>query len=102
MLRRPPTPTLFPYTTLFRSKAQAHVSKVTARIPWNLLSTLLFSIIDMTSLSHRRSRTRRLVLFSKPTGVPWSVAATTDTTNARNGNAEKEIHGDGRRGGPEL
>src|SRR5688572_32661876 len=31
MLRRPPRPTLFPYTTLFRSEGRAHAAAAVAR-----------------------------------------------------------------------
>src|SRR5438874_8159796 len=35
MIRHPPRPTLFPYTTLFRSQATANVPEVTLPLPGN-------------------------------------------------------------------
>src|SRR5438034_6976560 len=38
MIRRPPRPTLFPYTTLFRSKALVAVARSVLVIVWHLLA----------------------------------------------------------------
>src|SRR3546814_8333433 len=44
MIRRPPrstrTDTLFPYTTLFRSKTRRHPERQAVRLSWRKLSTL--------------------------------------------------------------
>ena len=47
MIRRPPRSTLFPYTTLFRSKA---VEELTSPSPRNQLRTALKSVKDMERL----------------------------------------------------
>src|SRR5688572_31128376 len=39
MLRRPPRSTLFPYTTLFRSNAQALAWRLRVGLPWTIVNS---------------------------------------------------------------
>src|ERR1017187_2820913 len=66
MIRRPPRSTLFPYTTLFRSRAAAPVS---AAIPHNLkvviiqFFRIIVSVFEFTQIlqaCYRRDRSREL------------------------------------------
>src|SRR5260370_7029957 len=64
MIRRPPRSTLFPYTTLFRSAAQADVFKAQTQI--TLMETRLVQV-------DRERRTREAEinsLLSRPHGSP--------------------------------
>src|SRR5690606_39638162 len=56
MLRQPPTSTLFPYTTLFRSRERVEQrQRLVDRIPLATVDLLNIGFISFSALSHFRS-----------------------------------------------
>src|SRR2546428_8246426 len=67
MIRRPPRSTLFPYTTLFRSRNQAKTrSQVDSNCPWHMPSLRILRSEEHTSeLQSRSDLVCRLLLEKK-------------------------------------
>src|SRR5437899_10222053 len=67
MLRPPPRSTLFPYTTLFRSRSGSHWTLTALRSPWTLL-TRLRSILFPPATDRKSTR-----LNSSHLGISYAV-----------------------------
>src|SRR5258707_11366980 len=90
MIRRPPRSTLFPYTTLFRSRTDAHDRLPTARVPptfAHLVESSARAILDdrrklaaprseehTSELQSRQYLVCRLLLSKKKSSIRWKCS----------------------------
>src|SRR5688572_32772946 len=65
MIRRPPRSTLFPYTTLFRSKwRDSHPSAVDEVVPFKIKERIVL-VLEQTASSARNKDLRTFLLFAR-------------------------------------
>src|SRR2546425_8844074 len=77
MIRRPPRSTLFPYTTLFRSRAAAMPREHSRQPPQNTQKSLSGQYL-LNSLKSRYDTHRRVELRAEPRQVPRSEEHTSE------------------------
>src|SRR3712207_8623572 len=77
MIRRPPRSTLFPYTTLFRSKTERKVEQVVPRVREGVVRVAgkCRDHLGECRADRRRHREKAADIFLDPFGiqVPWST-----------------------------
>src|SRR5258708_14822255 len=68
MIRRPPRSTLFPYTTLFRSRAEALVARgqPLQRFFWQLLQEAALDVVARLAVQHARLAEADVQLLAGP------------------------------------